>query len=129
MTVSRKQYSILFAIFSVMLLVANFVPYKLPEKIKLSQHSLRLDYLLHATVFFLFAFLFFQTLPEKWQRPRFILLAASLVILYSFGLEQLQLLVPRRVFNKFDVLSNAIGVCLSVMVWIFHSTFKNNTES
>ena len=117
MTVSRKQYSFLFALFSVMLLIANFVPYKLPEKIKLSQHTLRFDYLLHAAVFFLFTFLLFKALPEKRKRPRFILPAASLVLLYSFALELLQKLAPKRTFNLLDVLCNGIGVALALAVW------------
>ena len=125
MTVSRKQYSFLFALFSVTLLVASFVPYKLPEQIQLARHNLRLDYLLHVVVFFLFTFLLFQALPEKRQRPRFILPAAGLVLLYSFGLELLQLLAPKRSFNLLDVLCNGIGVVLAFSVWLFYHKVRS----
>ena len=55
-------------------------------------------------------------------RPRkdifFILLAGLLIFLYSIVLEVVQLYLPYRTFNVYDVVGNGVGVLLFVVGWV-----------
>lgn len=48
----------------------------------------------------------------------FVLLSGLFIFFYSFALESLQFFLPYRTFNIIDVLANAIGIILFVLIWI-----------
>lgn len=80
--------------------------------------QIRLDHLLHLTVYFLFCMYFLAgikiklSLFNKKPLEKFILLVLFLAIMT----ELVQLWVPERAFNVFDLLSNVAGVVAGVGV-------------
>ena len=79
---------------------------------------LRMDYLVHFGAYFLLALLFFF-----WQanghlvlfKRQFLFFLAGAVIL-AVGSEFLQMVIPGRSFNEYDLLSNSIGLAAGIIL-------------
>lgn len=92
------------------------------DKIKLGPESfhIRLDHLLHLLVYFLISMFYLFgirkgiTLFERHSLKKFILL----ILLLAIVTEVVQLWVPQRTFNVFDLVSNFAGVVIGVVLII-----------
>jgi len=114
-------YRILFWTGYLAVLITAFIPVAGSlSKIKLGPESfqIRLDYLLHLTVYFFICMYYLGgikmdlSLFDHDPLKKFILL----VIFLALITELVQLLVPERAFNVFDVISNVAGVGLGVLI-------------
>jgi len=119
---SRKRKSLFRLLFWLWLLfiLANSL---LPRQIDTGGSSteiifLRMDYLVHFGAYFLLALLLFF-----WQangqfvlfKRQFLLFLAGSFILAA-GSEFLQMVIPGRSFNEYDLLSNSIGLVAGIIL-------------
>ena len=123
MILPQKLFRTLFWIGYITILISTFVPIAGNlDKIKLGSESfhIRLDHLLHLTVYFLICmyFLFGQlkgfTLFDKNSLLNFLVIT----LLLATVTEVVQLWVPERTFNVFDLVSNFAGVLIGVVLII-----------
>ena len=69
----------------------------------------------HFIAYFIAAFLCYYAF--KKDHIVFILLSGCYIFFYSFALEALQFFLPYRTFNIKDVVANASGIILFVVIW------------
>ena len=121
MRLSQKLFHYIFWAGYSLVLITAFLPVDGSlEKIKLGPVSfqIRLDHLLHFTVYFLICiyFLFGRlkgiTLFEKNSLGKFV----KLIVLLAIITEVVQLWIPQRAFNIFDLLSNLAGLIIGLLV-------------
>ena len=117
----KRIYRYIFWAGYVAVLIATFLPVKGGlNKIQIGPDAfhIRLDHLLHLLVYFLICMYFLFgirkriTLFEKNSLLKFFLL---ILFLATFT-EVVQLWVPERAFNVFDLISNAAGLGLGLFV-------------
>jgi VanZ family protein len=104
-----------------MVLITAFLPITGGlDKIHLGPESfhLRLDHLLHLTVYFLICmyFLFGQRKGITLFDKNSFLIFLVLILLLATVTEVVQLWVPERTFNVFDLLSNMVGAGIGMGV-------------
>lgn len=116
-----KAYRIIFWAGYLSVLIITFIPVAgelNKTNIGPESFNIRLDHLLHLLVYFLICIYYLFglrkgfTLFEKDSLLKFVVL----ILLLATVTEVVQLWVPERAFNVFDVVSNAIGVGLGVFV-------------
>ena len=121
MNLSQKLFRYIFWIGYFLVLITTFLPINGGlDKIHLGPESfhIRLDHLLHLAVYFLICmyFLFGQwkgiTLFEKNSLRKFVILTLILAVVT----EVVQLWVPERTFNLFDLVSNVAGITIGAGV-------------
>jgi len=117
MELRQRHHLIALIAITLALLIGNFAAYKLPVGIKIQHLTIRYDYLLHVFAFLLFSLALYGTLPKRWHRVWVISLVTGSIISFSLVLELLQRLVPGRNFNSTDVLCNAVGVAIGLLIW------------
>lgn len=108
-------FIIIFVFSSIPWLTGGSLSLRLPvTEIKL---ELRLDYFLHAFMFFLLATFFIQW-KKHWIRNNFLVSLIAIIIVsiaISFLVECYQLLIPGRVYNINDSFFNAIGIGIGII--------------
>jgi glycopeptide antibiotics resistance protein len=57
------------------------------------------------------------------------LFSSFFIILFGTILETIQILLPYRTFNPFDIVANASGVVLFVLIWAIYSHFYKRKQS
>lgn len=133
MRLSQKFFQYIFWIGYSLVLIVSFLPVAGNlDKIKLGPRSfhIRLDHLIHFTVYFLICmyFLFGQlkgiTLFKKNSFQIFIML----IFLLAAFTEVVQLWVPKRTLNLFDLASNIMGVIIGVGVVELVQRCKDDTD-
>jgi len=116
MKISKKNtINILLGGWLFAILVLSVLPFKQEKQIELVGMPFRLDYLEHFAVFFILGFLY--VLRTKMNFPRR-LNEMFLLIVYAVITEVIQLLIPGRTFNPWDLIYNVSGfVISSVLVY------------
>ena len=118
---SHKVYKSIFWIGYLAVLITTFIPVAgelNKTHIGPESFNIRLDHLLHLLVYFLICMYYLFgirnrfDLFEKNSFLKFILL----ILLLAIITEVVQLWVPERAFNVFDLISNAAGVGLGVFI-------------
>lgn len=116
-----RSYRIIFWTGYLAVLTTTFIPVAGElNKINIGPDAfhLRLDHLLHLLVYFLICMYYLfglrkgLTLFEKKSLLKFVLL----ILLLATVTEVVQLWVPERAFNVFDMISNVAGIGLGVFV-------------
>ena len=79
---------------------------------------LRMDYLVHFGAYFLLAqfFFFWQSNGYLVLFKRQFLLFLTGAVLLAVGSEFLQMFIPGRSFNEYDLLSNSIGLAAGIIL-------------
>ena len=103
-------------IISILWLTALTCVYLLPsfstETIKENLHlEVRLDYVLHLAAFSITGIIFFFN-----RKKQIVLFWFSFFCIYSYGMELLQKYYFHRTFNKYDILSNCIGLLIALFL-------------
>jgi VanZ family protein len=123
MPVIRFLHKNLFWIWIVLIFMANVIPFSLTgfteEKPEMLSRVLKGGYLLHALTMFTLPWIYAALLkngmiPFK-SSPLFKL--ALIILAISFGAEFLQLLIPIRTFNLWDVFFNLLGGFLGLFIF------------
>jgi VanZ family protein len=84
---------------------------------------LRLDHLMHSLLFLPTAFLFSNWFKDSKSLVFFfILLILSLI--FAVLCETLQLILPYRAFTMMDLLANAMGASLGLLIFVFVKILK-----
>ena len=115
MILHQKTFRYIFWTGYLTVLITAFLPVaRNLDKIKLGPESfhIRLDHLLHLTVYFLICmyFLFGQRKAIKLFKKKSVQKFIVLILLLATVTEVVQLWVPERTFNVFDLVSNVAGV-------------------
>ena len=84
---------------------------------------LRLDHLLHSLLFLPIAFLFSNWFKDSKSLVFFFILLI-LSIIFAVLCETLQLILPYRAFTWMDLLANAMGASLGVLLFVFLRILK-----
>lgn len=117
-----------YAIYLLLILVASIIPSAGVGKIEMNLFTLRIDYPLHALAFIpipIFAFLGNGLNCTSFQWNVMLTLATILAL----GAEFIQLLVPSRTFNPFDLLCNLLGLSIGILIariWCRINTRKHS---
>ena len=78
-------------------------------------------FFLHLFSFFIAALLCFNAF--KHGSFNFVLTSGVLIILYSILLEVIQIFLPYRTFNYFDILANSVGIGLGIIIFVYYPKF------
>jgi len=120
----RKLIQIIYIIYCGLLLFISIIPSGANfniEKIDLWQLSLRLDYFLHFSAYFGFYILLWLLCILNLSVPAFFFKWLIIVsLLLSVCTELIQLLLPYRTFNPFDLLSNISGIILGTAFFLIY---------
>jgi VanZ family protein len=81
--------------------------------------SIRLDYILHASLFFPWMSLLFITEKSLPQRATRVVLWFLFGLLLTLFTEGFQLFISYRTFNVFDLISNITGLLLGFVIFLF----------
>ena len=121
-TVAQRLYRILFWIGYFGVLITTFIPIRRINFNKITigpdAFHIRLDHLLHFTAYFLICIYYLA----GWKKGLSLFAADPLrkfvlmVLFLATVTELVQLWVPERAFNVFDMLSNVIGVVVGLGV-------------
>lgn len=122
----RKQSNvgwILFVALVVMwILMIQVVPRFLPfdfKRVYIVGVSIHSDYLIHVLLFFTLVLLVkFLHLKMKLSNLIFLMLLVAIIA------EVIQIYIPQRTFNYFDLISNVFGVLLGFVFWILERVLK-----
>ena len=122
----KKLFRFAFAVYLLIILVASMSPSAGVGKIETGFLTLRIDYILHALAFIPLPILAFlgnglNCASLQWN----IMLALATIM--ALGAEFVQLLVPSRTFNPFDLLSNLLGLSVGILIariWCRRNTRK-----
>ena len=84
------------------------------EAVDIQNHTIRLDYLLHALAFIVFpisAFIAsgYNCTSKQW------FFHLTIATLLALGTEFVQIFVPNRTFNPFDIISNLLGLSIGIV--------------
>lgn len=116
-----KPYSIyLFIVWAVIIMTASSIPSLPTLRIRAGEFSLRLDYLTHAAIYAVLAFLGYLSFSNRsliLKPPRLLLVTLSLIVFASVD-EFHQKYIPGRTFNPIDLISNITGIII-VLVFCF----------
>ena len=119
---NQNHIRLLFGIYLISLVVIAVMPINGANNTTLTNVfvvRIRLDHLLHATLFTPWAFLYLITFhPVKWKGKLILLLSGLLMASITEGV---QYFLSHRSYNINDLLSNWIGIVLGI-VFLFIST-------
>lgn len=101
------------------LLLPLYIPFTFPQ-VKLGTVIIHTDYLIHVSFFIVLVFLI---VPFKIEiRLRYL---APILMIFAAISEILQIYIPHRTYNIFDLISNLIGVTTGiVVVWAIRKLRK-----
>jgi len=121
----QKIYRLVFWVGYFMVLAVTFIPFKqdfLRHSISIVTFKFHLDQVLHAVVYLLICIYFSAghymglTLFRGNSFKVFLILILALATVT----EAVQIFVPARVFNFFDLIANVVGVGIGlVVIWVF----------
>ncbi len=121
----RSYYVYYFWGWAVFILISYLIPNFTPDSLKIKElhFEIRLDYIAHFMVFFIWTFLF---LIWKWPVLRTKRLMPVIVyglagFCFSASIEVLHLIIPDRTFNPMDMISNSSGFTAGLIFVIFIS--------
>ena len=109
---SKNQVYLLFVSWTVILIVLHLYPTYFDHKLTVFHFE---DKLIHCGIFFTESFLFFLYLQKSGQEPNLTLV--SFIFLSGFFLlEVLQIPIPGRTFDLFDILFDCFGALIGYFV-------------
>ncbi len=73
-------------------------------------------YLKHCVAYLIISVLLFKSYSSS--KKKFLIVAFLFTLIYSAILEFIQYFLPYRTFNLYDILANAIGIILGIIVFI-----------
>ena len=108
-----KPYSnYLFAAWAVIIITVSSVPSLRTLRVRAGEFSLRLDYIIHATIYAILGFLGYLSFTDRnlFLRWRKLFLISFALLLFAFVDEFHQKYIPGRTFNLVDLISNITGI-------------------
>ena len=78
-------------------------------------------FFLHLFSFFIAALLCFKAF--KHGGFNFVLTLGIAILLYSILLEVIQVFLPYRTFNYYDILANFVGIGLGIIIFVYYPKF------
>jgi len=121
----QKIYRWVFWVGYFMVLVVTFIPLKqdfLRQSISIVNFKFHLDQVLHAAVYLLICIYFSlgHYMGLTLFRGNSFKVFLILVLALATVTEAVQIFVPARVFNFFDLIANVVGVGIGlVVIWVF----------
>jgi len=116
--VKKQFWGYLFIAWLVLIIIGTLYP-KIPNlKIENDWFELRLDYIIHFSIYLIMAKLLvlWQYPPSKKFLSRFWLIIIATGIVGAIALEFVQNYIPGRTTNPIDALSNAIGYIIGAFL-------------
>ena len=106
---------IVFIIWMLLLTVFSVLPDFTSGNIQLTSYKLTSSgFFIHLFSFFIAALLCSKAF--KYDRFKFVLISGIIIFLYSLLLEGIQVILPYRTFNYYDILANFVGIALFVII-------------
>ncbi len=78
-------------------------------------------FFLHLFSLFIAALLCFNAF--KHGSFNFVLTSGVLIFLYSILFKEIQVFLPYRTFNYYDILANFVGISLGIIIFVFYPKF------
>ena len=115
----------LFLTWFVFILIISSIPNVSVNKVEISDKGfhIRLDYILHFTIFLILALLYLSWKNEYGYRN--ILLTVFFGIIYASLTEYEQKIIPGRTFNPFDLIYNSSGFVTGCILMVL---FKKKSK-
>ena len=113
---------IAFIIWMLLLTIFSVLPDSNSGIIQLTSYKLTSSgFFIHLISFFIAALLYFKAF--KHGSFNFIFLSGIPIFLYSILLEVIQIFLPYRTFNYYDILANFVGISLGIIIFVFYPKF------
>ena len=113
---------IFFIIWMFSITVFSVLPDSNSGVIQLTSYKLTSSgFFIHLISFFIATFLCSKAF--KQSSNNFVYLSVILIFLYSILLEVVQVLLPYRTFNYYDILANFVGINLGIIIFVFYPKF------
>lgn len=120
---------LLFWVWLIILLILNTIPLGDSVNRSLSTHKFvfRLDYIIHLLTFMAFSgvYILGNILNQHIFKSNELLKFAVITILAAISLELLQILIPYRTFNPWDLVANVLGAVLGIGIAAVSSRFTH----
>jgi VanZ family protein len=116
-----KWASFLLIAYSVLLFLLAILPINSKESSINNSYILqiRMDYLLHFTVFFVWmSLLWLSLIANKKTNPKLVLVYIFIGLLFAVFNESIQYVLPYRAFNINDLVANGLGILLGAILFI-----------
>ena len=113
---------IVFITWVLLLTVFSVLPDSNSGVIQLTSYKLTSSgFFLHLFSFFIAALLCFKAF--KHGGFNFVLTSGTAILLYSILLEVLQVFLPYRTFNYYDILANSVGISFGIIIFVYYPKF------
>ena len=120
--IKRKKLNIrvpvrsLFAVWVVAVTVLSVLSYSVSNDLLVLVKLTSSGFLMHCIAYFAGMLLCYWAFDKK--NVSFVLWAGLMIFLYSVVLEAVQVYMPYRTFNVYDVVANGVGVVFFVIIWV-----------
>ena len=123
---NNNVYKYLFIFYSLVVLVLTVYP---RINLPIDPKGFSVDKLAHSAQFIIFSFLYYKMRKSMKQTRRVIIIELFFLgTLISPVLESLQLYIPGRSFEWWDIASNLFGFYLFIIFEILIAVFKGNKQ-
>lgn len=112
----RVLIKIIFVIWAMTVTALSLISYPGGNDLLMSVKLTSSGFVMHGIAYFIGILLCCRAFDKK--NVSFVLWAGLLLFLYSVVLEIVQLYLPIRTFNVYDVVANGVGVLLFVVGWV-----------
>ena len=101
--------------------VLSVLSYSVSNDLLMSVKFTSSGFVMHGIAYFVVMLLCFLAFGAK--DISFVVWAGLMIFLYSVALEVVQLYLPYRTFNVYDVVANGAGVVIFVIVWMVRKSW------
>lgn len=123
--IKPKHYIIFAIIWFAVIVILSVIPDDTPNTVNLIKFEIRLDYLLHFLIYLPLGFALM-----KWsylnKKKYYFLCFISLFLFMGIIPEIVQLFIPYRTFNPYDLLFNLAGVLSGIIVVLILSKLRTS---
>ncbi len=120
---NNRTINLLLILWMIVIVILSIIPMNQETKIEIGGTPFRLDYLEHFGVFFILGFLY--VLSSKKDLPKYIN-KISILIIYAVITEIIQLFIPGRTFNPWDLIYNILGLVVGYI--LINQIIKNKVR-
>ncbi len=120
--VNQQKRSIIIILVAIVTILISLWPDFHPERYFIKTYSLTVDCLLHGSFYFIINFILNKIFYNTFNS----LLLSIAIAIISIIFELTQILIPGRSFTLMDIMSNSLGIFLSLSLFVISKKHKQS---